>query len=50
MCLTSAGVPNGLDESAISATFGTWQLASMTRMDLASDTRSMPAILAVLLN
>jgi SAM-dependent methyltransferase len=50
MCLTSAGVRNGLDEESIRATFGGWGLASMTRMDLASDTRSMPAILAILLN
>ena len=50
MCLTSAGVPNGLDEQTISATFSAWQLASMTRTDLVSDTRSMPAILAILLN
>jgi SAM-dependent methyltransferase len=50
MCLTSAGVPNGLGEETISATFSTWQLASMTRTEIVSDTRQMPAILAILLN
>ncbi len=50
MCLTSAGVPNGLDEQIISTTFAGWELASVTRTDLVSDTRSMPAILAILLN
>jgi SAM-dependent methyltransferase len=50
MCLTSAGVPNGLDEQTISGTFSTWQLASMTRSEIVSDSRSMPAIVAILLN
>jgi SAM-dependent methyltransferase len=50
MCLNSAGVPHGLDEETITAAFSTWRLASMTRTDLISDTRSMPAILALLLN
>ena len=50
MCLTSAGLPNGLDEQTIRTTFASWELARMTRTDLVSDTRSMPAILAVLLN
>jgi hypothetical protein len=41
--LTVGGIGRSLRPSS-------WPLASMTRMDLASDTRSMPAILAVLLN
>jgi SAM-dependent methyltransferase len=48
MCLTSAGVRNDLDEVAIRSAFCTWQLASIERVDLHSDTRIMPAIVAVL--
>jgi hypothetical protein len=48
MCLTSAGVPNGLDEAAIRSAFGAWQLASIERVDLLSDTRAMPAVMTML--
>lgn len=48
MCLNSAGVPNGLDEETIRATFRGWRLRSMERVDLVSDTRSMPAVMAIL--
>lgn len=48
MCLNAAGVPNGLDEATIRATFGTWSLASTKHAELTSDTGTMPAILALL--
>jgi SAM-dependent methyltransferase len=48
MCLNSAGVPNGLDEETIRVTFRAWQLMSIERVDLVSDTRTMPAVLALL--
>ena len=48
VCLTSAGVPNGLDEGTIRTAFRGWRLASIERVDLASDTRTMPAVLALL--
>jgi SAM-dependent methyltransferase len=48
MCLNSAGVPNGLGEDTITAAFGGWRLLRMERRDLASDTRTMPAVLALL--
>ncbi len=49
MCLNSAGVPNGLDEETIRETFRGWQHAVTMRLDLGSDTRTMPAVLAVLI-
>jgi ubiquinone/menaquinone biosynthesis C-methylase UbiE len=48
MCLNSAGVPNGLSEETIRATFHAWQLASIERVALVSGTRTMPAVLAML--
>lgn len=48
MCLNSAGVPNGLDEGSIRAAFDAWQVVSMGRLQLESDTRTMPAVMAVL--
>lgn len=48
MCLNSAGVPNGLNEETIRVTFPAWHLAAVDRMDLVSDTRTMPAITAIL--
>jgi hypothetical protein len=48
MCLSSAGVPNGLDEGTIRTAFRGWRLASIVRTDLVSDTRAMPAALALL--
>jgi SAM-dependent methyltransferase len=49
MCLTTAGVPNGLDEEAIGWTFRGWTHASTRRVELASETRAMPAVLAILI-
>ena len=49
MCLTSAGVPNGLDEETIARTFRGWRHAAVGRVDLASDTRTMRAVLAILI-
>ncbi len=49
MCLTSAGVPNGLDEETIARTFRGWRHAVLKCVDLASDTRTMPAVLAILI-
>ena len=46
MCLNTAGIPNGLDEATIRATFGAWSLTSVKRAGLTSDTGTMPAILA----
>ena len=48
MCLTSAGEPNGLGEHTISETFGGWHVAELRRLRLASDTRTMPALMALL--
>ena len=48
MCLASQGIPNGLDESTIRATFLDWRVVSMERADLPSDTRTMPAVVALL--
>ena len=48
MCLTSAGVPNGLDEETIRTAFRGWRLASVDRMELVSNTRTMPAVFALL--
>jgi len=49
MCLTSAGVPNGLDEETIDRTFRGWQHAALRRVELASETRTMQAVLAMLI-
>ena len=49
MCLTSAGVPNGLDEQTVSATFRGWRQIAIRRVELASDTRKMPAVQALLI-
>jgi SAM-dependent methyltransferase len=49
MCLTSAGEPNGLGEHTIRETFGGWQLADLQRRRLASDTRTMPSLIALLI-
>ena len=49
MCLTSAGEPNGLGEHTIRETFGGWQLADLQRLRLASDTRTMPSLIALLI-
>ncbi|HEY7431174.1 MAG TPA: methyltransferase domain-containing protein [Streptosporangiaceae bacterium] len=48
MCLNSAGEPNGLGEESIRAAFGGWRLAALESASIASDTRTMPAILALL--
>lgn len=48
MCLNSRGAPNGLDERTIRSVFRGWELLSIERLDLASDTRTMPAVLALL--
>ena len=48
LCLNSAGQPNGLDEGTIHATFADWRTAAVERMELVSDTRTMPAISAIL--
>jgi len=49
MCLTSAGHPNGLSEQVIRETFGGWRLTEARRLELTSDTRTMPAVMAVLI-
>jgi SAM-dependent methyltransferase len=49
MCLTSAGLPNGLDERTVSATFRGWRQVAIRGLELASDTRKMPAVLAILI-
>lgn len=48
MCLTSAGVPNGLDEDTIRAAFGGWEPMTTTRIDLVGGERIMPAVLAIM--
>jgi SAM-dependent methyltransferase len=48
MCLTAAGTPNGLSEMTIDEVFRGWQHASLRHVELASDTRTMPALLAIL--
>jgi len=49
MCMTSGGVPNGLDEQTVSVTFRGWRQAAIRRVELASDTRKMRAVLAILI-
>jgi SAM-dependent methyltransferase len=44
-CMTSAGVPNGIDHSVISGVFCGWDLAGITARDIDSDTRHMPALI-----
>lgn len=48
MCLNSAGLPNGLDEETISGAFPAWPVVRMERRELVSDTRTLPAVLALL--
>lgn len=48
MCLNSAGAPNGLGEETIRTAFRDWRLTTLKRAEIASDTRTMPAILALL--
>jgi SAM-dependent methyltransferase len=48
MCLNSAGTPNGLDEETIRTTFHAWQLGAIDRVDIDSDSRTMPAVVALL--
>jgi SAM-dependent methyltransferase len=48
MCLTSAGAPNGLDEQTVSATFRGWRQVAIRPVELASDTTTMRAVLAIL--
>jgi SAM-dependent methyltransferase len=43
-CLTSAGRPNGIDESTIRRTFSRWGLFALAEARIPSDTRTMPAI------
>jgi SAM-dependent methyltransferase len=45
-CLSAAGVPNDIDQSTIEHVFAGWQLTSITRQDIASGTRQMPALIA----
>jgi hypothetical protein len=45
-CLSAAGVPNDIDQSTIGHVFGGWQLTRITRQDIASGTRQMPALTA----
>jgi SAM-dependent methyltransferase len=49
MCLNSAGSPNGLDEDTIRAAFSDWILHVIDRAELVSDTRTMPAVTAILI-
>lgn len=49
MCLNSAGTPNGLDEATIRTTFESWRVTAMERMDLVTGTRTMLAVVALLL-
>jgi SAM-dependent methyltransferase len=49
MCLTSAGEPNGLGEHTVHETFRAWQLAGLRHGKLRSDTRTMPAVIALLI-
>jgi SAM-dependent methyltransferase len=44
-CLTSAGLPNGLNEAVISQVFSNWHQASLTARNIRSATRSMPALI-----
>ena len=48
MCLNSAGLPNGLDEETIRGAFPAWPVVRMERRSLVSDTRTLPAVLALL--
>jgi SAM-dependent methyltransferase len=48
MCLNSAGAPNGLGEETIRTAFHDWRLIALKRSEIASGTRTMPAILALL--
>ncbi len=48
MCLNTAGAPNGLGEETIRTAFQDWRLTALKRAEIASDTRTMSAILALL--
>ena len=45
-CLTSAGVPNGMDQAVIRSAFRDWDLTGIAARDIDSGTRSMPALVA----
>jgi SAM-dependent methyltransferase len=45
-CRAAAGVPTGLDASVIEHVFRDWRIEAITMQDIASDTRSMPALVA----
>jgi hypothetical protein len=47
-CLYAAGVRNDIDEDSLRATFAGWRWLHMSREDLASDTRTMPALVVLL--
>ena len=47
-CLYTAGVRNDIDEDVLRAVFAGWRWLNLSREDLASDTRTMPAIAALL--
>lgn len=47
-CVQTAGVDNGLDERAIRSTFASWRVVIMQRGEITSDTRQLPAIVAML--
>lgn len=45
-CRTAAGVPTGLDAAVIRHVFRDWRIEVIIVQDIASDTRSMPALVA----
>jgi SAM-dependent methyltransferase len=45
-CLFSAGLRNTMEDSVITTTFSDWDIEDVTRADLSSDTRVMPALVA----
>jgi SAM-dependent methyltransferase len=45
-CQSAVGVPNDIDQAMIEHIFGDWHLARITRQDIVSDTRRMPALVA----
>jgi SAM-dependent methyltransferase len=49
MCLNSAGVPNGLGTQTIESAFSGWQILRLRPEDLVTGTRTMPALLALLI-
>lgn len=44
-CLTSGGIPNGIDEAVIRSAFRDWHLAGIAEQRIDSDTRRMPALI-----